>query len=60
MPDDDLAEFRCVHGHLFLGCPLVSCEEQNAYVERQQAAIDAWNTRAIAEARAIVREGWVE
>lgn len=52
---DDLDAYRCVHGYLFLGCPHDNCEEQNRYLESQNAVMDAWNQRQRDEARALVR-----
>jgi hypothetical protein len=36
---------RCRHGAIILGCPVPDCPEQQAYLERQQAALDAWYER---------------
>jgi hypothetical protein len=46
---------QCAHGHIILGCPDESCEEQNAYLAKQEAALTQWEERQQAEARAIVR-----
>lgn len=45
MPDDDLDDFRCLHGNLLLGCPHKDCPEQNAYLAEQDAAMEAWYER---------------
>lgn len=31
---------RCGHGNIILGCPDDDCEEQNAYLLQQSAALD--------------------
>jgi len=46
---------RCIHGHIVLGCPHDDCPTQTAYLDQQNAAIDAWHQRQQDEARHIVR-----
>jgi hypothetical protein len=46
---------RCRHGSILLGCPHGNCQEQNDYLAKQKAAIDAYWARVEADTRAFVR-----
>jgi hypothetical protein len=47
---------RCIHGNIILGCPHDDCPTQLAYLDQQEAAIDAWQQRQQDEARKLVRQ----
>lgn len=47
---------RCQHGRIILGCPDDDCPEQNDYLAKQNAAVDAMYERQRDDARAYVRE----
>jgi hypothetical protein len=58
LPEDHLewTPPRCSHGNIILGCPESDCSAQNAYLDQQNIAIDAWYEWQRSEARRIVRE----
>jgi hypothetical protein len=52
---DPLAEFRCRHGHLLLGCPDGACPEQSAYLVAQTRALAEWECHQQEAAQGVVR-----
>ncbi len=46
---------RCEHGAILLGCPRDDCEQQNAYVAAQDAAMTRWENQQQERARRLVR-----
>lgn len=47
---------RCHHGNIILGCPDDGCPAQTAYLDQQNAAMDAYFARQQEDARRLVRE----
>lgn len=46
---------RCIHGHIILGCPHDDCPTQQAYLDRQEAAMAEHYRRQQDNARRLVR-----